>query len=358
MLVVPAGSSLPNPAAGTTPLHPISRMRKSVARHGSGAVMMFSLCGDTLRCRKFEPTYQQMHVVIVDPSRVVQQKLAIELEATGCYVDCFSTSDLALRFVAQTRSVDVVLTSLELEPISGLELCWRLKTVAGEKRPLHIIVMSSNSSERALAEALDCGADDFTVKPIRREELTARLRAANRIITMQRQLIALAETDELTGVMNRRAFLSLMEEKRRELDPSDSLAVCLLDIDRFKRVNDMYGHDVGDVVIRTVARLAGEEAPIVARLGGEEFALAFPILDTDEAMRWCDVIRKSIADHTFESLGHTFNITCSIGISSWTADEPLGAALKRADIALMSAKQGGRDQIQIQTTAGPTAIAV
>lgn len=294
-----------------------------------------------------------MHVVIVDPSRVVQHKLAIELEATGCHVDCFSTSDQALHYVHQTRSVDVVLTSLELESIPGLELCWSLRTLVGEKRPLHIIVMSSNTSERALAEALDCGADDFTVKPVRREELMARLRAANRIITMQRQLVTLAETDELTGAMNRRAFLSLMEEKRRELDASDSLAVCLLDIDRFKSINDTYGHDIGDIVIRKTAELAGEEAPIVARLGGEEFGLAFPVLDCAEAARWCEVIRKSIAEHAFESGGLTFGVTCSIGISSWQADEPLGAALKRADIALMDAKKNGRDQIRIEAPAEP-----
>ena len=294
-----------------------------------------------------------MHVVIVDPSRVVQQKLAVELEATGCHVDCFAASDLALQYVQRTRSVDVVLTSLELEPIPGLELCWSLRTTVGEIRPLHIIVMSSNSSERALAEALDCGADDFTVKPVRREELMARLRAANRIITMQRQLIALAQTDELTGVMNRRAFLSLMEEKRRELDPGDSLTVCLLDIDRFKKINDTYGHDVGDTVITKVAELAGQEAPIVARLGGEEYALAFPVLDCAEAARWCEVIRETVSSHPFASGDTTFNVTCSIGVSAWHPDEPLGAALKRADVALMDAKQNGRDQIRIEARAEP-----
>lgn len=294
-----------------------------------------------------------MHVVIVDPSRVVQQKLAVELEATGCHVDCFSASDLALQHVQRTHSVDVVLTSLELEPIPGLELCWSLRTAVGEKRPLHIIVMSSNSSERALAEALDCGADDFTVKPVRREELTARLRAANRIITMQRQLIALAQTDELTGVMNRRAFLSLMEEKRKELDPGDDLTVCLLDIDRFKKINDTYGHDVGDTVIKKIAELAGEEAPIVARLGGEEYALAFPVLDCVEAARWCEVIRETISTYPFKSGNATFNVTCSIGISGWRPGEPLGAALKRADIALMDAKQNGRNQIRTEARAAP-----
>jgi diguanylate cyclase (GGDEF)-like protein len=284
--------------------------------------------------------------VIVDPSRVVQQKLAAELEATGCYVDCFSASDLALQYVETTRTVDVILTSLEIEPIPGLELCWNLRTFVGEKRPLHIIVMSSNASERALAEALDCGADDYTVKPVRREELTARLRAANRIITLQRQLVDQANTDYLTGVLNRRAFISTMEEKRRELDTTDHLSIALLDIDRFKSINDTYGHDVGDVVIQTVARIAGEEAPIVARLGGEEFALAFPVLDAEQAAHWCNTIRESIAAHAFEG----FNATCSFGVTSWLPGESLGAALQRADRALMTAKQSGRNRVQIAAT--------
>lgn len=288
-----------------------------------------------------------MHIVIIDPSRVVQAKLAAELEATGCYVDCFSTSDLALQHIEATRTVDVVLTSLEIEPIPGLELCWKVRTLIDEKRPLHVIVMSSNSSERALAEALDCGADDFVVKPIRREELMARLRAANRMITLQRQLVEQAETDYLTGVLNRRAFLSVMEARRRELDASDNCAVCVLDIDRFKSINDTHGHATGDAVIATVARLAGEEAPVVARLGGEEFALAFPVLDPAEAAHWCEVIRAAVAGHAFDTESGPLHVSCSIGISDWSTGEPLDAALQRADRALMAAKQNGRNQVRI-----------
>lgn len=292
-----------------------------------------------------------MHIVIIDPSRVVQAKLAAELEATGCYVDCFSTSDLALQYIEATRTVDVVLTSLEIEPIPGLELCWKVRTLIDEKRPLHVIVMSSNSSERALAEALDCGADDFVLKPIRREELMARLRAANRMITLQRQLVEQAETDYLTGVLNRRAFLSAMELKRRELDASDNVSVCLLDIDRFKSINDTYGHGVGDTVIATIARIAGEEAPIVARLGGEEFALAFPVLDPKQAAHWCDVIRNAIADHEFDGGSEVFRVTASFGISHWLTDEPLSAALLRADKGLMDAKRQGRNRVQVAAAA-------
>jgi two-component system cell cycle response regulator len=193
------------------------------------------------------------------------------------------------------------------------------------------------------------------VKPVRREELMARLRAANRMITLQRQLVEQAETDYLTGVLNRRAFLALMEERRRELDTSDNLAVCLLDIDHFKSINDTHGHDLGDTVIKAVARIAGEEAPIVARLGGEEFALAFPVLDAEQAAHWCEVIRKAIAERAFEAgTSQTFHATCSFGVSTWSAGEPLGDALRRADQALMTAKRNGRNQVQI---AGSTVFA-
>lgn len=286
-----------------------------------------------------------MHIIIVDPSRVVQHKLAAELEAAGCYADCFSASDLALQYVEATPTVDVILTSLELEPIPGHELCWKLRTLVGEKRPLHIIVMSSNTSERALAEALDCGADDFVLKPVRREELMARLRAANRMITLQRQLVEQAETDYLTGVLNRRAFIATMESKRRELDATDSLAVCLLDVDKFKLINDAYGHEAGDAVLKAVARIASEEAPIVARLSGAEFGLAFPVLDATQAAHWCEVIRQNVTAHVFEGAANSVHATCSFGVTEWAPDEALNTALKRADVTLRQAKAAGRNQI-------------
>lgn len=296
-----------------------------------------------------------MHVVIIDPSRVVQHKLATQLEASGCYADCFSASDLAISYIENTPSVDVVLTSLEIEPVPGLELCWNLRTFVGDQRPLHIIVMSSNTSERALAEALDSGADDFIVKPIRQEELAARLRAANRMITLQRQLVEQATTDFLTGALNRRAYMAMVEDKRRQLDPAESMALALLDIDRFKAINDTHGHDVGDEVISTVAKIAGEEAPVVARFGGEEFALAFPILSATEAAHWCETIRQSIAAHEFMGAHGPFHVSCSFGVAEWPASDTLRSTLKHADLALMQAKSRGRNQVVIAAPASAIA---
>jgi diguanylate cyclase (GGDEF)-like protein len=288
-----------------------------------------------------------MHVVIIDPSRVVQHKLAAEVEASGCDVDCFSASDVALEFVKTVKSVDIVLTSLELEPFSGLELCWTLRTVMGDKRPLHIIAMSSNTNERSLSEALDCGADDFVQKPVRRDELRARLRAADRMMALQRQLVGQAETDPLTGVLNRWAFAPHITESRADLDASEPLALCRFDIDHFKRVIDEFGHDVSDAVLRAVAEMAAEESSLVARLDGWEFAMAFPVLGADEASRWCDVIRGNIAARCFEAPGSDFYVTGSFGLTEWPAGEPLADALRRANEALLDAKRCGRNRISI-----------
>jgi diguanylate cyclase (GGDEF)-like protein len=292
-----------------------------------------------------------MHVVIIDPSRVILQKITAELEGSGCYVDCFCYSDQAQLFIQHNQTVDVVLTSLEVEPVSGLELCWTLRSLVGPDRPLHIIVMSSNTSERALSEALDSGADDFIVKPVRREELKARLRAADRLMALQRQLVEQAQIDPLTGLLNRRAFIDRATEARRELDASEPLAICLFDIDNFSLVNKAYGHDLGDTVITTVGQIACEEASVVARLGGEEYVMIFPTLDATQASHWCETIRTNIADRAFEGPEGSFHVTCSFGLSEWRAGERLTEALERAEMALREAQKAGFNRVVIDTPA-------
>jgi diguanylate cyclase (GGDEF)-like protein len=295
-----------------------------------------------------------MHVVIVDPSRVIQSKIAADLAADGALVDAFSDSSEALQFVEACKSVEVVLTSLEVEPVSGLELVWSLRSLGEGKRFLHIIVMSSNTSERAFAEALDSGADDFIVKPVGREALRARLRTASRIMALQKKLTEQATTDGLTGLLNRRAFVERMGESRAECGPSEPIALSIFDIDHFKRVNDTYGHDIGDVVLKEIGPIASEEAPIVARLGGEEFALAFPTFNAESGARWCEAVRAAIEAHEFSAPAGTFKVTCSFGVAEWEGDETLSSVMKRADLAVYEAKSMGRNRVIVR---GPAVTA-
>jgi two-component system cell cycle response regulator len=190
-----------------------------------------------------------MHIVLVDTSRVVLKMIAALLEPNGHTVTAFTDSSEALDYVENTASVRVLITSLEVRPLGGLELCWSARLLAEANRPLYVITMSSARNARNLAEALDSGADDFIEKPPGPEELHARLRAAERLTTMQSELIRLAETDSLTGLLNRRAFMQKSRDAAERVGDHGRMSAILLDIDHFKRINDEYGHDVGDAAI-------------------------------------------------------------------------------------------------------------
>lgn len=286
-----------------------------------------------------------MHVVVVDPSRVVLKVIAGLLEPRGHRVRTFVDSREALAFLSDDASVDALITSLETVPISGLELCWAARLLAEAHRPLYVIAMSSLRNARNLSEALDSGADDFIDKPPGAEELNARLRAAERLTSMQRDLIRLAETDALTGLLNRRAFLQRLGEASVRAGGFGELAVVSFDIDHFKRINDQHGHDVGDVAIQAVAREGAREGGIVGRLGGEEFAVALPERTLAAAEELANRIRLRCAQLRLKGARGPVQLTCSFGVSAWSEGETVEGLLKRADIALYEAKTTGRNRV-------------
>lgn len=289
-----------------------------------------------------------MHVVVVDPSRVAQKLLAEMLLPKGYRVNMFTNSVEALAFVETTPSVDVVLTSLEVAPMPGIELCWRTRLLAAAHRPIHIIVMSSRDSDRSLAEALDSGADDYIVKPVSPDALRARLRAAERMMMMQRHLVTLAETDPLTGLLNRRAFFSRIANLGNDCE---TLPIAVCDVDHFKRVNDTYGHDIGDQVLTAVAREVAHAGQLAVRLGGEEFAIALPGQSVRDALRIAERLRLVCADLRFTAGNVSFSITSSFGIGYRQGQEMAETVLKRADIALYRAKSAGRNRVEVEQPA-------
>lgn len=285
-----------------------------------------------------------MQIVIVDSSRVVLRIIASLLEPSGHAVHAFTDSEQALAYLTATPSVRVLITSLETRPLSGLELCWSARLLAEERRPLHVITMSSARNVRNLAEALDSGADDFIEKPPGAEELNARLRAAERLTTMQEELIRLAETDPLTGLFNRRAFFARADSAAERVGRHGRLSAVLADIDHFKRINDQHGHDVGDLAIRAVAEIVGAEG-IGGRLGGEEFAVILPGLGLGEAVEHAERLRLRVRGLRIRSEKGPVGLSCSFGVSTWAEPDGVAALIKRADVALYGAKSGGRDRV-------------
>jgi two-component system cell cycle response regulator len=270
------------------------------------------------------------------------------LQARDHEVRLFADGSEALDCVRTDGGVDAMITSLELGQMSGLELCWETRVLAGRDRPIYVILMSSNSDKKRLGEALDSGADDFISKPPVPDELYARLRAAERLTTMQRELVRFASLDPLTGLYNRRVFFELAAGA---IHRGGVMAAIMLDIDHFKRINDMYGHDIGDQAIVAVARETQIDGAVAGRLGGEEFAVLLEGRTLKEGRALAEAMRERIAALTFETSMGPMSLTCSFGVSERTGEESIDAMLKRADVALYAAKTGGRDRV---ITADPT----
>lgn len=266
-------------------------------------------------------------------------------------VSC-ETAEAALQMIGDPRAqVDVLITAVEFAAMSGLELCWEARLAVAEN-PMHIIVLSSSRDENKLAEALDAGADDFILKPPRRSELLARLRAASRLLVAQRDLLHLANFDALTGLRNRRSFFEAMG--RCEGGP---VSVAIFDVDHFKLVNDRHGHDAGDEVLKEVGRRMAAIDRHVARLGGEEFALLVqgPL---DEAGAIAERMRRAMEDAPFLTGAGELQVTASIGVAESPTGRDIAQALKRADVALYASKTGGRNRVTLARSPETTDLAL
>jgi diguanylate cyclase (GGDEF)-like protein len=170
-----------------------------------------------------------------------------------------------------------------------------------------------------------------------------------RDFTDQRQAEKMAETDPLTNIYNRRKFSKLLDQEIQRVKRYDrSLSMALLDIDHFKRVNDTYGHDTGDYVLRRITELIKENiriTDILARYGGEEFVIIIPETDVKGASRQIERMRKTIEKNSFSGVG---NLTISVGITHYRRGDSCKSMITRADKALYLAKEAGRNRIRIR----------
>ena len=285
-----------------------------------------------------------MRIVLVDPSRAVQRAMRDLIAQGGHEVLSFYEGQKALDCIKADAEVRALITSVQLPDISGLEVCSAARRLIGSRRPLFIIVMSSTEDFGLVVKALDNGADDFIPKPPMVEELRARLRAADRLTSMQYELIKYATTDSLTALLNRRAFLEDAAEACASASRDHPISTILFDIDHFKNINDSYGHEAGDIVLATVGTAAKMVANgSIGRLGGEEFCV-LERCDLGDAVELAEALRSSIKNLKFSKcdLG---SVTCSFGVAEWEQGDTIDRLLRRADIAMYEAKSTGRDRV-------------
>lgn len=236
------------------------------------------------------------------------------LELRGHDVVCFEDGAIALEYIKHNLVVSTVLTSFETAGISGMELCWELRLLAQKNRHLYVIAMSSNSERDKTIEALDSGADDFITKPPEAQELYARVRAGQRLATMHQELLKMATRDNLTGLLNRGAFFNTVSTLVDNSLNDTPVSAVMLDIDKFKRINDTYGHHVGDDAIKLVADQIMTCKGITGRVGGEEFAIVLPMTTDRQAVLQAENLRHRIERIPFEIDGQKLTLTSSFGV--------------------------------------------
>jgi diguanylate cyclase (GGDEF)-like protein len=287
-----------------------------------------------------------MRIALVDPSRTTRLIVTRMLEARGHEIRAFADEFEALALIRTDQSIDALITSAELKHMSGVELCWETRLLSTCRRPIYVLMMSTQYDQRSLIEALDSGADDFIGKPPLAEELYARLRAAERILSMQRELLRLAITDPLTGLCNRRGFFEQATEAcARTVPPDGSVSAIILDIDNFKHINDSYGHETGDDAIRACADTARLQEALTGRLGGDEFALLLENRKLPQAIEIAEDLRTRLAARPFDAGKDRITLTWSIGVGEGRPGDTVDQILARADAALYDAKLGGRNRV-------------
>jgi diguanylate cyclase (GGDEF)-like protein len=176
-----------------------------------------------------------------------------------------------------------------------------------------------------------------------------------RLAVSERKLTLRALTDPLTGVFNRRTFLDLSNKEAARAQRRGSLtSVFMIDIDHFKRINDTYGHPVGDLVIKALAETATKglrPTDILARYGGEEFVITLPETDADVAHRVAERLRAALERLVVPSEGGEVRFTVSIGVATFATGVSIALAMERADHALYRAKEGGRNRVEVAESA-------
>lgn len=315
----------------------------------------FGLAGEGLNA-DFDPT--DLQILLLADDYGPSHRIVETLDEEGYSVSHVAGTEEAMIKVADGE-YHLVLADDHVGGEDVLRFCSQLRSNATTRHCPILIMLDEGDTER-LAKALDLGVNDYLVRPVNKNELTARARTQIRRKQIEDNLrqqyeksLTAAVTDSLTGLYNRRYLETHFEELIRDLGASaKNISMLIMDVDHFKQVNDDHGHAVGDDVLRGLAsRVTGgiRGFDTAIRLGGEEFVVMMPNVDSRAAYMAANRIRAMIADEPFATSDNTqeLSVTISIGVATGIAGEvSLIDLLDQADQALYAAKNGGRNRVE------------
>jgi len=291
-------------------------------------------------------------ILIVEDDPVSRRLLESFLCGWGYEVQVATNGSEAWEILHNPDTPNLLISDWMMPEMDGLELCRRIRAM-GKSGYTYFIILTAKGKKEDIVKGLEAGADDFLVKPFSHEEMKCRIRIGERILNLEERILELANTDALTGVLNRRAFMDRMEEEvHRSMRRQEPFALIMVDIDYFKKINDAYGHQAGDLALKKVSHLLADSIrpyDLTARYGGEEFILCLPGTTGSQAGAAAERIRCSVASETIELSGQSkpVQLTASFGVAVFSlgGDDSVDAVIKRADDALYKAKEEGRNRV-------------
>jgi two-component system, cell cycle response regulator len=304
-------------------------------------------------------------ILVVDDHPDNVEIINVRLSSRGYEIETASNGEEALHQVGESPP-DLILLDVMMPLMDGYEVSRRIKN--DPVLPfIPIILVTARDSTQDKVEGLDAGADDYLTKPVNFAELEARVRSMLRIKRLQdeldqknrelelanKRLRKLSITDGLTELYNHRHIHELLhEEFERTKRSGEPMAVAMMDLDRFKQVNDTYGHPFGDRVLQRLVAVLDTGLPdgaFCARYGGEEFALVLPGHDRSEAVRVSEAARERVERHPWSELAPGLRVTVSIGVAHGSGPVTgIDGLVGTADGLLYAAKNAGRNAVAYQ----------
>ncbi|MFH0962626.1 MAG: diguanylate cyclase [Planctomycetota bacterium] len=291
-------------------------------------------------------------ILVVEDSPTQAQVVRVVLERAGYEVLLAADGVQGLEIFG-SAAPDLVLLDVNLPRKNGFEVCAEIKKAETEDFT-PIIMLTEKTDLDSRVKGLTLGADDYLPKPFDAAELQARVRAMLRIKEAEDRVRRLSVTDELTELYNRRFLMKRLSEELAHAERHNVGVGCvLLDIDHFKQVNDSYGHQFGDTVLRGVAKLirgCAREEDVAARYGGEEFVLVLRNTDARAAEIVAERLRTKIAETVFHHDREEVRLTVCCGVASFpdtVSQCSVDSLLRGADSALYLGKRQGRNRTEV-----------
>jgi len=293
-----------------------------------------------------------MKILIAEDDTISRRLLESFLRKWGYDVLVTSDGVEAWKAMQEPKAPNLVISDWMMPNMDGLELCGNIRAME-KSGYTYFIILTAKGRKEDVIEGLEAGADDFLIKPFDQEELKYRVKIGERIIRLEHRILELASTDALTGVLNRRAFIERTEMEIHRLQrASRPLSLILTDIDYFKKVNDNYGHQLGDFVLQRFSEELSESVrpyDFVGRYGGEEFVICLPDANSLQSRSIAERMRKKVEEMKIipPDDPQSSNITASFGVASYRleSEDSLDSLTGRADKAMYRAKREGRNRV-------------